>query len=447
MLLPSLSADLFRDIRHGKGKKDKPKNSEDSNTSFGNEDSDLERCQENEGTEHCFGTLKEALLQKPEPMTAKETLFGSNIKQDTHMFSTVSENKPQVTSTASAGYKCCKGRYPCTVFQPEEKNKSQLFEEMDPGVFLNENMLLLTQTAASHNKCSGDTVANCQKTHTHISDNQMDVDDIAAVSSSAKHDTKECVSSTDANYTCHKCGNTYMIDISLSFHICNVMNGRCYVCNICANEFATIKTMRCHAAYHTGKYQCEICGNYFSAEVHRSVHMRKHTGEKPHICNLCGKTFMYGNSLAYHLNVHNGENSFMCDICGHRSFSKGNFERHKASHTKIKPHMCEICGKAFTVNVDLKRHRLTHSNDKNFICDVCDKKFKTAAILTNHQRVHTGERPYSCDLCGKRFARNDGLKEHRLTHTGEKRHSCTHCGKQFTWSKGLRKHKCEPVSL
>ena len=447
MLLPSLCADMFRDRRHQNGKEDEPENSEDSITSFSNEESNLERCQEDESTEHCFSKLAEAPLENPKSLTAKDTLFYSNSEQDTGMFSTVSESEPLVTSTVSAGYKCCRGRYPCTVFHPEEKQKSQLFEDMESGVFLNEKNLQLTQTAASDNDCNGEVVIKCQEIHTHNTDNQMDIDSTAAASSSAKHDIKECISSTNVNYTCHKCGNTYMTDINLSFHVCNFMNSRCYVCNVCGKEFATIKTMRCHAAYHTGKYQCETCGNYFSAEAHRSVHMRKHTGEKPHICNICGKTFMYSNSLAYHLNIHRGENSFICDICGHRSFSKGNFERHKASHTKIKPHMCEICGKAFTVNVDLKRHRLTHNNDKNFICDICDKRFKTAAILTNHQRLHTGERPYSCDVCGKKFARNDGLKEHRLTHTGEKRHSCTRCGKQFTWSKGLRKHKCEPVSV
>lgn len=447
MLLPPVSADLFRDRRYQNGKKDKPEHSEDSNTSFSNEDSDHERCQKNESTEHYFGTLAEALLENPEPLRAKETLFDSNGRQDTGTLSTVSESEPCVTRTASAGYKCSRGRYPCTVFHPEEKQKSRLFEDMDPGVLLDEKSSLLTTTAASDNTCNRDMIIKCQETHTHVPDNKMDTHITPVIPPSAKHDIKERVTSKNANYTCHKCGNTYVIDVSLSFHICNFMNCKRYICNICGNEFATIKTMRCHAAYHTGKYQCETCGNYFSAEAHRSVHMRKHTGEKPHACTLCGKTFMYSNSLAYHLNIHSGENSFMCDICGHRSFSKGNFERHKASHTKIKPHMCEICGKAFTVNVDLKRHRLTHNNDKNFICDICDKRFKTAAILTNHQRLHTGERPYSCDVCGKRFARNDGLKEHRLTHTGEKRHSCIHCGKRFTWSKGLRKHKCEPVSL
>lgn len=444
-LVPPLSADLFRVRSHPHGVKDEPEHSGDSSTSFSNEDGDLQACRENQSTEHYFGTLAEALLENSVSLTARETLFSSHNKRDKEAFSTVVESESQVTSGDAPGYKCCKGSHPCIVFHPEGKLKTQAFEYVENEAFLNEHTLVVTQTPASDIKC---IVTEChQTTHSHSPDNKMDEHSNLAVSLSAEHNINKCTNSTNANYTCHKCGNTYAMDINLSFHICNFMNSKCYICNICGNEFTSIKTMRCHAAYHTGKYQCETCGNYFSAEIHRNVHIRKHTGEKPHICNLCGKAFMYINSLTYHLNIHRGENSFICDICGHRSFSKGNFERHKASHTKIKPHMCEICGKAFTVNVDLKRHRLTHSNDKNFVCDICDKRFKTAAILTNHQRLHTGERPYSCDLCGKRFARNDGLKEHRVTHTGEKRHSCTHCGKQFTWSKGLRKHKCDPVNF
>jgi DNA-directed RNA polymerase subunit RPC12/RpoP len=436
MLLLPVPADLLGVRSHPDGVKDEAKHNEDSSTSFSNEDSDLQECHENQSSEHYFGTLAQASIENADPPRGTETLFCSN-KQENN-----AESEPHVIS----GYKCCKGRHPCVVFHSEEKQKAQVFgnKETEP---CNKNILLLTQTAAPDSNYNTDVITKYQTTSIHIPDNKMDEDSTPAVSLNAKHNINRCANSINRNYTCRKCGNTYMLDINLSFHICHFMSSKCYVCNVCGNEFTTIKTMRCHAAYHTGKYQCETCGNYFSAEVHRDVHIRKHTGEKPHICNLCGKTFMYSNSLAYHLNIHSGENSFICDICGHRSFSKGNFERHKASHTKIKPHMCEICGKAFTVNVDLKRHRLTHSNDKNFICDICDKRFKTSAILTNHQRLHTGERPYSCDVCGKKFARNDGLKEHKLTHTGEKRHSCGRCGKQFTWSKGLRKHKCNPVTF
>lgn len=443
MLLLPLSADLLFGVRsRSDGVKDEPEQNEDSSTSFNNKDSDLQACQENQSTEHYFGTLAEAFLENGDPSQARETLFYSRNRQEKDTVSTIDESEHQITSGDSPSYRCCKGRHPCVVFHPEEKQKTHVLGNIETEAFGNENILLQTETASSDSNCNGDMVRKYPITHTHIPDNKMDDDNTPA-----KYNLSDYVNSTNRYYTCHKCGNTYTMDINLSFHICHLKNSKCYVCNICGNEFASIKTIRCHAAYHTGKYQCDTCGNFFSAEIHRDVHMRKHTGEKPHICNLCGKTFMYSNSLAYHLNIHSGENSFVCDICGHRSFSKGNFERHKASHTKIKPHMCEICGKAFTVNVDLKRHRLTHSNDKNFVCDICDKRFKTAAILTNHQRLHTGERPYSCDVCGKRFARNDGLKEHRLTHTGEKRHSCTRCGKQFTWSKGLRKHKCDPVSF
>jgi DNA-directed RNA polymerase subunit RPC12/RpoP len=445
ILVPPVSADLFRVRSDSHGVKDKCEHSEDSSMSFSNEDSDPQACREHQSTEHYLGPLAEALLEHSASLRARETLFYSNNKGDKEAFSTIVESESKVSCDAP-GYKCCKGSHPCIVFHPEGKLKTQALEYMETEAYVNENILLVAQTPASDIKYNGNVTECHQTTHIPSPDNKIDDHSTLAVLLNAKRSINKCTNSTNTNYTCHKCRNTYAMDINLSFHICNLMNSKCYVCNICGKEFINIKTMRCHSAYHNGKYQCETCGNYFSAEIHRNVHMRKHTGEKPHICNLCGKTFMYSNSLTYHLNIHRGENSFICDICGHRSFSKGNFERHKASHTKIKPHMCEICGKAFTVNVDLKRHRLTHSNDKNFICDICDKRFKTAAILSNHQRLHSGERPYSCDLCGKRFARNDGLKEHRLTHTGEKRHSCTRCGKQFTWSKGLRKHKCDPVS-
>lgn len=439
MLLLPLSANLLFGVRSNpEGVKEEPKHNEDSSKSYNNKHSSLQ-CQENQSTEHHFGTLPEAFLESGGPPQARESLFCSSNRQEKDTVSTVDESVHQILSVDLPSYKCCKGRHPCVVFNPEEKQKTHV---SGTGT---ENILLQTETDSSDNNCNGDMVTKYQVTHTHIPDNKIDENNTPTISQNAKCNLSDYVNSSNRHYKCHKCGNTYAMDINLLFHICHSMNSKCYICNICGNEFALIKTIRCHAAYHTGKYQCNFCGNYFSAEIHRDVHMRKHTGEKPHICNLCGKTFMYSNSLAYHLNIHKGQNSFVCDICGHRSFSKGNFERHKASHTKIKPHMCEICGKAFTVNVDLKRHRLTHSNDKNFICDICDKRFKTAAILTNHQRLHTGERPYSCDVCGKRFARNDGLKEHRLTHTGEKRYSCTRCGKQFTWSKGLRKHKCDPV--
>lgn len=441
MLVPPILVDLFRGRSEPHGVKDEPEHSGDSSMSFSNEDSDLQACRENQSNEPYFRTLAEALLENSASLRTREILYYGNNKRDKEVFSTVVESESQVTSTDAPGYKCCKGSHPCIVFHPEGKLRTQALEYVETEAYVNENILLMTQAPASDIKC------NAKVTHSPNLDNKIDEHSSLAVSLSARNSINKCTNSTNTNYTCHKCGNTYAVDINLSFHICNLMNSKCYICNICGKEFINIKTMRCHSAYHTGKYQCETCGNYFSAEIHRNVHMRKHTGEKPHICNLCGKTFMYSNSLTYHLNIHRGENSFICDICGHRSFSKGNFERHKASHTKIKPHMCEICGKAFTVNVDLKRHRLTHSNDKNFVCDICDKRFKTAAILTNHQRLHSGERPYSCDLCEKRFARNDGLKEHRLTHTGEKRHSCTRCGKQFMWSKGLRKHKCDPVGF
>ncbi|XP_069691006.1 zinc finger protein 235-like [Periplaneta americana] len=428
IMLLSISSELCRTAKDSKIIEDELQHKEESSSSLDSEDNHLQEHQNNHDSEHYFGTLAEVLLENNDPpRTWKPAAFNNKEYDDIN-----NENKVR-ESGETASYKCCKGRHPCVVFHPEDRHK---VASTDSEAFVNESILLSGND--SQNISSSD-VMNCQqKIHNLNSDHDK--------TSGQQHDSNE-VHSTNQTYTCHKCGNTYVIDLTLSFHVCHSSSTKCYLCNVCGSEFTTIKAMRCHAAYHTGKYQCNTCGNYFSAEIHRDVHMRKHTGEKPHVCTICSKTFMYSNSLMYHLNIHSGENSFICDICGHRSFSKGNFQRHKASHTKVKPHMCEICGKAFTVNVDLKRHRLTHSNDKNFTCDVCGKRFKTSAILSNHQRLHTGERPFSCDVCGKKFARNDGLKEHRLTHTGEKRHSCLLCGKQFAWSKGLKKHKCEPLNL
>uniref|UniRef100_A0A8C7MAQ4 Zinc finger and BTB domain containing 11 n=1 Tax=Oncorhynchus kisutch TaxID=8019 RepID=A0A8C7MAQ4_ONCKI len=229
-----------------------------------------------------------------------------------------------------------------------------------------------------------------------------------------------------------------------------------------------------------GEHACSECGLSFHRRYALIMHTLKHEKTRGYKCTLCNKEFQYAASLRAHLARHKHQKSqrptlvrvpqphgeegvegdgrtkgrtkreFVCDICGKTLPKLYSLRIHMLNHTGVRPHSCRVCGKTFAHKHSLKMHRALHDAAKQFHCLLCDKSFVSKRSLEEHTSIHTGESKYLCTQCGRSFHRASGLSKHIKRHQPRpevRGFPCNHCDKSFFEAKDLQQHMNKHLGL
>lgn len=125
-----------------------------------------------------------------------------------------------------------------------------------------------------------------------------------------------------------------------------------YTCEDCGEKCDTRGDLGYHELMAHGKdmfhsYECASCKKRFTSLRGHKSHMEVCQGvqTKEFLCNICGCKYLTKNSFNLHMANHSGDFKVECDICHKKFVTKVQLNVHKRRHTK--PFMCTQCGKRF----------------------------------------------------------------------------------------------------
>ena len=223
-----------------------------------------------------------------------------------------------------------------------------------------------------------------------------------------------------------------------------------FPCDQCNHVCSRKSQLEIHKATHSTErnFKCDQCGNTYKTEYslkthHSSVHLKL----RPHKCQECDKKFSSKSALLCHVKeIHRQEvayTKYPCSMCDKVFSTKNDCNIHEDWHKGLIQLKCETCGKEFSTKMGLHNHRKRHRDDA-WRCSDCGKCFKTAQERTKHQKQeHEGQWDWNrCNECDKEFATHNSLLRHMKNHQGGG-FKCADCGRIFSTVYAKVKHRKE----
>ncbi|XP_070507607.1 zinc finger protein 271-like [Chironomus tepperi] len=170
------------------------------------------------------------------------------------------------------------------------------------------------------------------------------------------------------------------------------------ICSECGKSFANHHIMKKHMKIHSGQFfPCDSCPAKFSYIENLYRHKRCHDPNhlSRYVCDICGNRFAEMKSLKNHImRVHMKippQKKFACtfDGCSLKFAAAFNLKKHMITHTDLKPHECQFCSNAYTSKGDLIKHlQKNHVGDSIYHCEHCSESFRFKIQLREHYKVH-----------------------------------------------------------
>ncbi|CAG9811826.1 unnamed protein product [Chironomus riparius] len=170
------------------------------------------------------------------------------------------------------------------------------------------------------------------------------------------------------------------------------------ICSECGKGFANHHIMKKHMKIHSGQFfPCDSCPAKFSYIENLHRHKRCHDPNhlSRYVCDICGNRFAEIKSLRNHImRVHlkiTPQKKYACpyDDCSLRFAAAFNLKKHMLTHTDLKPHECQFCPNAYTSKGDLIKHlQKNHVGDSIYHCEHCSESFRFKIQLREHYKVH-----------------------------------------------------------
>jgi KRAB domain-containing zinc finger protein len=208
------------------------------------------------------------------------------------------------------------------------------------------------------------------------------------------------------NFTgCHK---AYPYRSQLKQHALKHTNIRDFNCNVCDENFKTMKALTSHKKIHGDKkYTCDTC---YRSYPHR-VSLIKHA-EKAHDIDLNSKK----------------NTTYECEHCIDKFTSLEKKRQHYLKHhPSFKAFSCSLCGERYRYPLSLREHyKKIHENKhkqiQHYKCDLCPTIVTTSKDLTEHHKQdHFGKTPYVCDICNIGFFSELGKTNHKKNQHEDKK--------------------------
>ena len=257
-------------------------------------------------------------------------------------------------------------------------------------------------------------------------------------------------------HACHECNKRFYYRNKLLAHLKVHERRRqlkakprpTYPCDQCDLVCSSKSQLEIHKASHSTErnFKCDQCGNTYKTvyglKTHRSsVHLKL----RPHECQECDKKFFTKGALLTHVKeIHRQiRTKYPCSVCDKVFSTITDCNIHEDWHKGLIQLKCETCGKEFSTKVALHNHRKRHRDDA-WRCSDCGKCFKTAQLRTKHQKQeHEGRWDWNrCNECDKEFATHNSLLRHMRNHQGGG-FKCADCGLTFTTVYAKVKHRKE----
>ncbi|KAG6444284.1 hypothetical protein O3G_MSEX003370 [Manduca sexta] len=164
------------------------------------------------------------------------------------------------------------------------------------------------------------------------------------------------------------------------------------ICNFCGKRTKSLKSLRLHMKRHSDRnrnYTCDRCGKTFLTKSTLSAHIIIHENPDPEVCKICKKTFLTLTRLKKHVKTHYNERPFRCEVC-HKCFRlKEHLKSHAVTHTDEMPYHCQYCEKSFKHRNVLKTHENQHTGARPYACEICDMYFANWSNCNKHlKRKH-----------------------------------------------------------
>ncbi|XP_041361633.1 zinc finger protein 91-like [Gigantopelta aegis] len=256
------------------------------------------------------------------------------------------------------------------------------------------------------------------------------------------------------SFTCHLCQRVFSRRHLLLDHICHSENGKnkdLFQCEICQQEFRTLRYLYRHMAMHTDIFKCDSCSKTFSRKDSLQRHLLKCNPEmasEQNIfpCTICKKVFSTKLGLENHqINCA----KYVCETCRLAFFTEENLDQHKCMgkvlHDDASIHYaCTECGKSFASINYLRRHEMNHNS--SYMCDICQRSFAQQDQYAVHHKLCWAKQEINnisfveCDICKEHFEDAKEYRDHYQSHTHP--HKCNKCGKRFIKIGTLAMHVC-----
>uniref|UniRef100_A0A0P4W0T3 C2H2-type domain-containing protein n=1 Tax=Scylla olivacea TaxID=85551 RepID=A0A0P4W0T3_SCYOL len=281
---------------------------------------------------------------------------------------------------------------------------------------------------------------------------------------------------------CERCGRVVSSQDALQRHMTtcpSVQVTKCYQCEVCGKQLASVKQLESHRAHHRQQHHCHLCNKPYSNLSYLARHLplcrQSHQlYSLGHVaCEDCGKEFTDASAFRTHHHTHT--HPFKCSGCNHRFQTRVGFEvhvceveqqcdqcgtnfrslqalnRHAAVHGPP-PYSCKACRRSYYRKESLDRHNCSieaevketpQTKEENLhTCSVCGTQLANRQSLTTHLRSVHGQsngKVLNCETCGKEFHRRDLLHQHQAVH-GPPSLPCPTCHKLFKTPKSLEVH-------
>ncbi|XP_045114467.1 PR domain zinc finger protein 15-like isoform X2 [Portunus trituberculatus] len=281
---------------------------------------------------------------------------------------------------------------------------------------------------------------------------------------------------------CERCGRVVSSQGALQRHMAtcpSVQVTKCYQCEVCGKQLASVKQLESHKAHHRQQHHCHLCNKSYSNPSYLARHLplcrQSHQlFSLGHVaCEDCGKEFTDASAFRTHHHTHT--HPFKCSACNHRFQTRVGFEihvceveqqcdqcgtnfrslqalnRHAAVHGPP-PYSCKACRRSYYRKESLDRHNCnieaevketSQTKEENLhTCNMCGAQLATRHSLTTHLRSVHGQsngKVLTCETCGKVFHRRDLLQQHQAVH-GPPSLPCPTCHKLFKTPKSLEVH-------
>ncbi|XP_075982771.1 uncharacterized protein LOC142981008 [Anticarsia gemmatalis] len=256
-----------------------------------------------------------------------------------------------------------------------------------------------------------------------------------------------------------------------------------FQCNMCNNNFPTLKALRTHEKLELSNvfnikalYRCQECTKKFRFKKSYQEHLLMEHSKLPDsvACDKCNVRCPDKATLEEHIKKVHERDIFLCPHCNKEFVRQSHVIRHMAQSgcdgNTVFAYACEICNSTFSRKDNLAVHiRLQHIfrkeyyckyclfSTKNFSklinhwhknhaetpdqyqCNECGKWISSRAAMTKHLEIH-GTKKYSCEVCSYTTFTVEVMRRHVLTHVDDKPHKCTLCDKSYIQRAQLQRH-------
>lgn len=157
-------------------------------------------------------------------------------------------------------------------------------------------------------------------------------------------------------------------------------HSKTYPCT-CGKNFKSLSSKNDHNCPQNEKqFMCELCDKQFTVKTYlqrhlRNVHGTKKTAEDPNVrpivCEICAESFKSLKTLKSHKLSHS-EPKFQCNVCDKKFYKPYTYQNHLLTH-EVPQYSCSECKKKFKTKKAVAVHSRTHNKIKEFVCNSCGK--------------------------------------------------------------------------